>query len=205
MSAFDKLFKQLLRWKKEKTLVITYGRMNPPHRGHALLIEKMHAVAKTLKADHAVIVSHTQWKKTDPLTVFDKVNTLKDMFPDTVVGETSKENPTLIHQLALFQDKYDHIVLVVGEDRVAEFDELLQHYNNKKTKKGVKLFAFKSIKVISAGFRDPDSNDLSGISGTKMRKWAAEGDLNNFIACLPPSYPLEECKRLYARVRRGLR
>lgn len=205
MHALDKLFKQLMRWKKEKTLVISYGRLNPPHRGHALMVEKMHSLANSLKADSVLIVSHTAWKKTDPLELNDKLNALYTMFPDTVIHHTSKAEPSLIHKLCDYQYQYDHIVLVVGEDRVVEFDELLQHYNNKKTKKGEKLYSYKSIKVVSCGFRDPDSSDLSGVSSSKMRKAAAEGDLNAFIMCLPPSFPLEDCKVLYARVRRGLR
>ena len=47
---------------KDKHMVFAFGRMNPPTAGHSKLVDKVHSVARQNKADHRVIVSHSQDK-----------------------------------------------------------------------------------------------------------------------------------------------
>ncbi len=205
MKKLNKLFNSFFGKKKKKTLVIAYGRLNPPSYGHLLLVEKMHRVADAFGYDHLLLVSHSHGKKADPLKLADKMAHIKRMFEGTKVAHTTKEDPSLIHQLCKLQDKYENIILVVGEDRVLEFDDLLQHYNGKATREGQKLYKFETIQVVSCGFRDPDSDSVKGVSSTKMRRAAMDNDLNLFLTQLPPSYPLEEAKRMFKQVQDGLR
>ena len=62
--------------------------------------------------------------------------------------------------------------MIVGSDRIMEFKNLLVKYNGVKGKRHG-YYNFKSIKVVSAGDRDPDAEgDTSGMSASKMRHLA---------------------------------
>ena len=71
---------------------------------------------------------------------------------------------------------HEHVTMVVGDDRVKEFDKLTKKYN------GVH-YDFKSINVKSAGKRDPKSEDpLERLSASALRKHATKGDYESFHA-----------------------
>ena len=72
--------------------------------------------------------------------------------------------------------------MVAGSDRVKEYQNTLNKYNGHPDH-----YNFKSITVHSAGHRDPDGEGVSGISGTKMRDHARNGDHKSFKAGLPKS------------------
>ena len=63
--------------------------------------------------------------------------------------------------------------MIVGSDRVDQFKEFVPKYNGKDYK-------FDSVKIISAGERDPDSEGVEGMSASKMRKFAVDKDFENF-------------------------
>ena len=73
--------------------------------------------------------------------------------------------------------------MVVGSDRINEFSTLLKKYNGVKGRHG--LYNFNKINVISAGDRDPDADDISGMSASKMRSLANEGNFTQFSQGLP--------------------
>ena len=102
----------------------------------------------------------------------------------------------------IYNDGYKNVTMVVGSDRVNEFKTLLNKYNGKKGRHG--LYNFNKINVISAGDRDPDADDVSGMSASKMRKLASEGDFTQFSQGLPRSVSNNEAKRVYNDVRRGM-
>ena len=60
-------------------------------------------------------------------------------------------------------DGYAGVRIVGGGDRVAEFEKLSGNYNGK-------LYQFDTLEVRSAGDRDPDGDDVSGMSASKQRK-----------------------------------
>lgn len=59
-----------------------------------------------------------------------------------------------------------------------EFDTLANKYNGKE-------YNFKSIEVVSAGERDPDSEGVEGMSASKMRKLVADDNFPSFHMGLP--------------------
>ena len=61
---------------------------------------------------------------------------------------------------ALDSDGYSNVNIVVGGDRVSEFNSLAQKYNGD-------LYTFDEIKVVSAGGRDPDAEGVEGMSASK--------------------------------------
>ena len=74
----------------------------------------------------------------------------------------------------LNNEGYTNIAMVVGSDRVQEFEILLNKYNGKKGRHG--FYNFRKISVISAGQRDPDAEGVEGMSASKQRDNAKNND-----------------------------
>ena len=154
-----------------KKIVFTFGRMNPPTIGHEKLANKIKSVAKREKADARIYLSHTQNPTKDPLSYQQKLAFAKKAF-----GIAHRSNAKKIFQIIkeIYAEEYTDIIMVVGSDRVTEFKTLLNKYNGKGD------YEFDSIKVVSAGQRDPDAKGVEGMSGTKLRAIAKDGDFDTF-------------------------
>ena len=178
-------FKQFITESQEKTKVFTYGRFQPVSKGHEQVINKVHEVAKEHNADALIVASHSEGTSKDPLPVKAKVGYLKHVAPKgTEVVGASKQSPTFLHAAAKIHGQgYKHLVMVAGSDRVDEYHKLLHKYNNVAGAHG--HYNFKSIKVVSAGQRDPDAEGVEGMSGTKMRAHARAGEMKKFKSGLP--------------------
>ena len=104
--------------------------------------------------------------------------------------------------VSLYNEGYRKIVMVVGDDRVREFNILLDKYNGKKATHG--FYNFMDIKVVSAGQRDPDAEGVEGMSASKMRSAAADNDFTQFSQGLPKSFSNVDSKALFTAVRTGM-
>ena len=101
-------------------VVFTYGRFNPPHLGHKMMIEEVISKAKKMNKTPVVIVSHSYGNRTNPLSVSDKIRILKRWFPDLTVLSSSKER-----SLAKIAENFgERSVMVVGENRKNAFSFL---------------------------------------------------------------------------------
>jgi len=161
-----------------KKIVITFGRMNPPTVGHQKLVDKVVAVGKAEKAEARVYLSHTQNKKKDPLDYATKIRYAQKAFGPIVTNSPHKTIFQILEDLN-FNGGYTDVVVVVGSDRVNEFRQLLNKYNGKN-------YNYDSIKIVSAGERDPDADDVSGMSASKLRGLAVDGKFAEFKKGLPP-------------------
>lgn len=183
----------------EKTAVMTFGRMNPPTVGHEKLLHKVAKVADEHGGSAHAFVSHSQDKK-NPLSQDDKIGYVKKFAPEGVhVHGSSKDSPSIVQAAKKLHDSgHQHLVVVAGEDRVGEYHKLLNKYNGHPDH-----YNFKSIKVVSAGHRDPDAEGVEGMSASKMRAHAAAGEHKEFKAGLPKAlHP--HAKEMMDKVREGL-
>ena len=172
---------------EETTAVMAFGRFNPPTVGHEKLIQKVQQVASQHKdATGHIFASHSQGTIKDPLPQDKKLSYLHSVVPGNMeLHGSSKEKPSIFHAAAKMHAKgHKHLVIVAGSDRVEEFKKNLDKYNDGKEYAHGK-YKFKSIKVISAGQRDPDSEGVEGMSGTKMREHARTGNIEKFRSGLP--------------------
>tara|TARA_Y100000004_G_scaffold197212_1_gene270424 strand:- start:1156 stop:2016 length:861 start_codon:yes stop_codon:yes gene_type:complete len=184
--------------ENEKHIVFSYGRMNPPTAGHSKVIDKVKSHAEKIGANHAVVVSHTQKKGTDPLHHEHKKEFLRHVHPDVNFHHSTKEHPHFLAQLKKFnQEGHTHATMVVGSDRVKQFKSLAHKYNGKE-------YNYDKIHILSAGHRDPDAEGVSGISGTKMRGHATNNDYKSFKAGLHPNHSDEHARKLFKAVKGGL-
>ena len=186
---------------KEKGAVFTFGRFNPPTVGHAKLVEKLRS--STGGGFHPLVfMSHSQDPKKNPLDYKTKWNFMNKFFGRKV--GIVKTNARQVFEIAtgLYDQGYTSIRMVVGSDRIKEFETLLKKYNSVKGRHG--FYKFDTIEIISAGERDPDSDDLvSGMSASKMRAAAEEGDFDSFKLGVA-SKSLKDQEGLYKEVRSGM-
>jgi hypothetical protein len=183
--------------------VIAFGRMNPPTAGHEQVVNKVREIAKKENASHAVILSHSHDAKKNPLSPESKVKHAKNAFPGTHIEAASKESPTILHHAAKAHSAgVQHLHVVAGSDRKDDMHNLLHKYNGVKASHG--HYKFKSITVHSSGDRDPDAEGTAGVSGTKMRQHASEGNKKDFHANLPSKMKPEHKDALYHDLRKSM-
>lgn len=159
--------------------VISVGRCNPPTRGHLKVFEKVVNTAKEFDGDPIIFITHSQDNKRNPLPWEIKIEYLKDIVGDQVVFCEDSAVLTAMDFLVWISGKgYKKVIWICGSDRVLDFNEFAQKYNGKETPRG--KYDFEVIKVVSAGERDPDAEDVAGFSATKARNAALDGDFETF-------------------------
>ena len=187
-------------YEAPQTLVFAFGRFNPPTTGHEKLIDKVASVAGG--NPYRVYPSFTTNPKKDPLPHALKVAYMRKMFPKhrkNIIADKKMKTAIFIAE-AVYKEGFKNLIMVVGSDRVKEFTELLNRYNDAPDKKGNQLFKFDSVKVVSAGERDPDAEGVEGMSASKMRAAAANGDKDAFLTGLPKGF--KDGVKLYRDVRK---
>jgi len=190
------LLKQLFEAPEKRTAVVAFGRMNPPTIGHQKLVEKI----KSFDGDHYLFLSQTVKPKDNPLPFTEKLRFAKFFFPAITIGHPDVRTP--MDMMVMLQNLgYTDIIYVAGSDRVASFDKLLNTYNGTPDKEGNIGYNFNSIKVVSAGERDPDADGAEGMSASKMRAAAKDGDLESFKQGVPQPQLADE---MFAAVRKGM-
>jgi len=163
-----------------KIAAFTFGRFNPPTTGHELLINKVKQYAGG--ADYFVFPSHTtDTKGKNPLTAAQKVSLMKMMFPShkesIILDEDVKD---ALKALKWLEEKgYTDAIFVVGSDRVPAF-QFIKQYNGRD-------YNMNTVEIKSAGERDPDADDVSGMSASKVRKAIVDGDFATVSNALPIS------------------
>jgi len=175
------------------SVVVSFGRFNPITVGHEKLANKVVSEAVRRKADAAIYMSHSQDPKKNPLSYEQKVSLGKKAFGGVVKKSNAR---TLIEVAKELSGKYENLIVVVGQDRVREFETLMNKYNGKE-------YNFNSIEIVSAGERDPDADDITGMSASKMRSLAAEGNMEAFKQGLPQKLK-SSAKKVYDIVRDGM-
>ena len=180
--------------------VIVFGRFNPPTIGHEKLLKAAATQAKREGADLAIYPSRTQDKKKNPLDPKTKIGFMKTMFPDYEENIFDDNDAKTIFDVlsAKYQVGYKSVTIMVGQDRLAEFQGLAQKYN------GSDLYSFDEIKVVSAGARDPDADDVSGMSASKLRAHAVENDFNAFSKGVPNKMTVIQKKEMFNAVRKSM-
>ena len=181
---------------KGNTLVFAFGRFNPPTVGHGKLMSKVITEARKNNANNIVYASASTDKRSNPLDVKTKVKFMKKMFPANKIQAAGGNQRTFIEVLKFYDRIYGNIIMIAGSDRVSEFQKLTDKYNGKE-------YNFKSIKVVSSGERDPDVEGITGMSASKMREMAKNGDAKNFKKGVP-NLSDSDASELFNAVRKGM-
>ena len=196
-----KTIKELLRKGvgRKQTVVFAFGRMNPPTIGHQKLIDRVITMAKRVKGLPVLYVSATQDRRKNPLSVKQKIDYLKKMYPVgiQILPATGRERTFMEILKNRFDKKYTDVYMIAGSDRVAEFKRLTKQYNGKD-------YNFDTIEVVSAGARDPDATGASGMSASKMREFAMRNDFKSFRAGLIAGTRENDAMKLFKDLKKGM-
>jgi hypothetical protein len=189
---------------KKREVIFTFGRFNPPTIGHGKLLAKVASLARG--NDYRIYASQSSDAKKNPLEYKEKIKVMRKMFPKhgrSIIED--KNAKTALHIASiLFDQGFTKITMVVGSDRVKEFQKLLNQYNGAKGRHG--YYNFKDgIEIASAGERDPDAEGVSGMSASKMRQAVIEGDFKSFTMGLPKAYGEDMTLFNLLRKRMGLK
>lgn len=188
--------------EETKEVYFTFGRMNPPTIGHGKVMDVLKTKSKG--ADYRVYVSQSQDSKKNPLSYSDKVKHLRKLFPQHArqIVVDKKVRTAIEALVSLYDAGYRKVNMVVGADRIREFDVLANKYNGKKARHG--FYNFETIRIVSAGERDPDAEGVTGMSASKMRAFATDNDFQSFAQGLPSKVNNKDAKKLFNDVRKGL-
>ena len=134
-----------------KSVVFTYGRFNPPHKGHRLMIEQVIETARKSNKTPVVVVSHSTGNSKNPLPVENKMRILKRWFPNVTIVSSAKNR-----SIAKITENFNqNSIMVVGANRQNSF----------------KFLPFKKVAV---------SRSNTAPSATMARAAAAAGNKNAF-------------------------
>jgi hypothetical protein len=180
------------------TLTIAFGRFNPPTTGHEKLLDTVANVAG--KGEYKIYPSRSNDPKKNPLDPDTKISVMRQMYPkhgERIVNDANSKTIFDVLKQA-HADGYSGVNIVVGSDRQAEFEKLASKYNGD-------LYDFAELNVVSAGERDPDADDVSGMSASKLRKAAAENDFETFRKGTPKTLDDKESRKLFLTIRKSMK
>lgn len=183
--------------EQPKILTVVFGRFNPPTIAHKRLIDQAFEIASG--SEFKIYPSRTVDSTKNPLNADQKVKYMRKMFPkykDNIINDDDAK--TIFDVLLRAQeDGFDTINIIVGSDRVSEFDRLAAEQNGK-------LYNFNEINVIPSRDKDPDSLHAEGESASRMRKAAAEDDFPTFQSGMPKTTDPKLIRALFFAVQRVL-
>ena len=183
-----------------KDVTFTFGRYNPPTIGHEVLFDAVKKQARS--GAYRIYTSKSQDKKKNPLEFKEKIKYVRKLFPKHARAVMGDKNIRTVFDIVnvLYEQGFTKVTMVVGSDRVVEFNALLDKYNGVKGRHG--FYNFEQINVVSAGNRDPDLDGAAGMSASKLRELAQQNDLANFAKGLPSGF--KDTSGLFNAVRKGM-
>lgn len=184
-------------------VIFTFGRFNPPTIGHEKLIRNVQKLAISRHADHFIFASRSGPEKgpENPIPYAEKINLLDAAFPDVQIADIDNAINPFQAAYYLRDLGYKKATLICGEDRKQKYTQAFAAYiQHPDASKAINM----EFAVVSAGFRDPDSNAVEGASATKARQAAAANDFRTFQQMSPQSLPRTTIRRMFELVRAGL-
>ena len=175
-----------------KTLVASFGRMNPPHIGHIELIEYVELLSKQLNGDSTVFLSHSQNNKKNPL-LYDLKSKLLHKWSNGIVYidyDTEIKQPMNILHYAN-KHQYDNVYFICGKDRFQEYKKSFIEFARSRD-----YFKFNHVEVIQR----PDSDIC--ITGTEMRTFVQNDDRIQFDQYCPKQATIDEKQLIFDHVKR---
>ena len=181
------------------SLTFGFGRFNPPTTGHEKLLD---TISKTAGegGQYRVYPSRSQDAKKNPLDPREKIDYMRKMFPKHANAIVDDENTRTIFDVlkGAHAKGFKTVNVVVGSDRVKEFENLANKYNGQ-------LYDFDKINIVSAGERDATAKGVEGMSASKLRKAAMDNDYETFSSGISKNIDDKSTKKLYNTIQKAMR
>lgn len=199
-----KKFKTLIEDVVGKKAIFTFARMNPPTRGHEFLLNCLLQTSKTVDATPFIFLSQTHDNKKNPLSFEEKIKYI-DMsmpFATPYISKDKSIRTPFDAIAALGNAGYKDITMVVGSDRLQEFQSAVGKYVNHPD--ATLSLPITKFHAVSVGNRDSNATNLSGISSSKMREAAANNNFSIFKRGIPSQLSDRFAKQLFDTIRANL-
>jgi len=186
--------------QEAKGAVVVVGRFNPPSKNHQQLLKAGFSQAKRRGFEYRIYPSRIQDSTSNPLNPTLKISYMKSMFPEYGDYIIDSEDAKTIFDIleSLYNDGYSDVTLVVGQERLGEFQSLV----HKAEGQG---YEFSNLEVITAGVKDPDSEVESPGSSALMKAAVAMNDFYKFEAGLPAEMDQGEKEELFSTLRKSMK
>lgn len=187
-----------------RPVVMVFGRFNPPTTGHEALIRFVQSIAHRVNGDVRVYPSQTQDARKNPLPFHNKVRFLQKFFPGVTISDNAGVRTPIDALAEVSTLGYTHVILVAGSDRVRDFEKLGAYLIPRNSPKydASKHIAIERYQVVAVpGNRDPDAEDVTGMSASKMRAFAKDNNLDAFMQGVPSHVSRSVARDLFKQVR----
>jgi|TARA_B100001094_G_C18144957_1_gene780127 hypothetical protein len=152
---------------KGKACAFAVGRMNPATNGHELLVNAI----KQQPGDAFLFLTDRAPKLPDnPLTPQDKLEWARKSFDGITIELAKNVFPAAVK---LYEAGYRDVTFLEGENKLGP---ILEKYNGEEGAHGFYDFNLNFVKLE----RNADADDATGMSGTKIREFVTNDDLENF-------------------------
>lgn len=181
-------------------VVVVVGRFNPPSKTHEALLKSGFNQAKRKGYEFRIYPSRIQDGQLNPLNPQTKIQFMGIMFPDYQEYIIDSDEMKTIFDIlgSLYDDGYKNVDVVVGQDRLGEFQNLIHKAEGTQ-------YQFDNIEVVSSGVKDPDSEVESPGSSSMMRAAAAIGDFERFSAGIPEKIDRQYKVELFKTLSKALK
>jgi len=172
-----------------KRVAITYGRFNPPTKGHRRLVDTLTKMAG--ESDIKIFVSRSHDNKKNPLPPEIKLKYVREMFSEhkeNIFEATHSLLPILVQ---LYQAGYRDLAAAFGSDRADTIGSMIKEYNGVNGNHG--FYNFDEISVVLIGRdEDHDFKDISSISASISRECVRNKDKEAFMKTVPTDFKLAD-------------
>ena len=184
--------------KTGETITVGFGRFNPPTVGHEKLLNTISQTAGK-GGQYRIYPSRSEDPKKNPLPAGEKVQYMRKAFPQHANAIVDDEKTRNIFDVLKAADAkgYSSVNIVVGSDRVKEFENLANKYNGQ-------LYNFDKINIVSAGERNADAEGVEGMSASKLRKAAIDGDFAAFRSGVSKNLDDKTTRQLFDTIRKRM-
>lgn len=196
--------------KVSNTLVTSFGRFNPMHKGHERALRYAKDLASKDEADTRFYASKSQDNKKNPLDYPYKLQDNKKQYPDFADDWDDDENVRTILDVAkkAYKDGYKNFKFVGGEDRREAMENLLRRYNGQEN-----MYTFDNIESHSAGAREntDGTDEVANYSASDQRKFAVDDDFDAYKKAvnIHDKYTEDDARatflQIQARMRAGMK
>lgn len=154
--------------------VICFQHANPPTKTHHYFFKLMIQTANQHEGDALVFLSQSYDSAKNPIPWKLKQKYISDILPCYVCDDADINS---LNDVLYFihERQYKKVVIFAGGDKRKEIQEVIDQIVDKED------INFESVKVISSGARDPDSEDTDSIySSAKARNTILDGNFEAF-------------------------
>lgn len=174
---------EIAKKSKMPMAAFCFGRMNPPTLGHKLVMQKTVEIGGS---NSYIFLSSSHDPKDNPLDPKTKAAFIAKMYPEFAshIVRDGVQNPIYAANW-LYDQGFRNMTFVAGSDRLGKspgsIEKILTAWNSGPVRttdnaRGPGGREHVVLNFVSSGERDPDSESVTGYSGTKAREAAREGN-----------------------------